>query len=84
MNSLRIIGLLLDYPSEDLWEHKMELLEAVTQSAELNAEQRLDLALYITDFCKGICWMRSRRIPVCSIAAAPHRYCCLSTCMVNP
>jgi nitrate reductase delta subunit len=52
MNSLRIIGLLLDYPSEDLWEHKMELLEAVTQSAELNAEQRLDLALFITDFCK--------------------------------
>lgn len=52
MNSLRLIGLLLDYPSDELWEHKLELLEAVTESPELTEEQRLDLALYITDFCK--------------------------------
>ncbi|QUT13400.1 nitrate reductase molybdenum cofactor assembly chaperone [Rahnella inusitata] len=52
MNSLRLIGLLLDYPSEDLWEHQIELLEAVTESSELNAAQRLSLALYITTFCQ--------------------------------
>ncbi len=52
MNSLRIIGLLLDYPSDELWEHQIEVLEAVTGLEELNEEQRLDLALYITAFCK--------------------------------
>jgi len=52
MNSLRLTGLLLDYPSADLWEHQIELLEAVTDSPELDPQQRLDLALYITSFCK--------------------------------
>ncbi|MBU9849961.1 nitrate reductase molybdenum cofactor assembly chaperone [Rahnella aceris] len=52
MNSLRLTGLLLDYPSEELWQHPSELLEAVAESPELTQEQRLDLALYITAFCK--------------------------------
>ncbi|UNK54178.1 nitrate reductase molybdenum cofactor assembly chaperone [Rahnella aceris] len=52
MNSLRLTGLLLDYPSEELWQHQPELLEAVAESPELTQEQRLDLALYITAFCK--------------------------------
>ncbi|WP_047608559.1 nitrate reductase molybdenum cofactor assembly chaperone [Rahnella aquatilis] len=52
MNSLRLIGLLLDYPSDELWEHQPELLDAVAESAELTEEQRHDLALYITAFCK--------------------------------
>ncbi|WP_037034410.1 nitrate reductase molybdenum cofactor assembly chaperone [Rahnella sp. WP5] len=52
MNSLRLTGLLLDYPSEELWQHQPELLEAVAESPELTQAQRLDLALYITAFCK--------------------------------
>ncbi len=52
MNSLRLTGLLLDYPSEELWQHQPELLEAVAESPELTQEQRLDLALSITAFCK--------------------------------
>jgi len=52
MNSLRLIGLLLDYPSDELWEHQTELLEAVAESADLTEEQRHDLALYITAVCK--------------------------------
>lgn len=52
MNSLRLTGLLLDYPSEELWQHQSELLDAVAESPELTQEQRLDLALYITAFCK--------------------------------
>src|SRR5471030_1331865 len=52
MNSLRLIGLLLDYPSADVWEHRLELLDAVNESPELNAQQRQDLALYIQDFCQ--------------------------------
>lgn len=52
MNSLRLTGLLLDYPSEELWQHQPELLEAVAESPELTQEQRLDLGLYITAFCK--------------------------------
>ena len=39
MNSLRLTGLLLDYPSEELWQHQPELLEAVAESPELTQEQ---------------------------------------------
>ena len=52
MNSLRLIGLLLDYPSADVWEHRLELLDAVNESPELSTQQRQDLALYIDDFCQ--------------------------------
>ena len=52
MNSLRLLGLLLDYPCQELWQHKLELLDAVSESAELTQVQQQDLALYITDFCK--------------------------------
>lgn len=52
MNSLRVIGLLLDYPSADLWEYRLELLEAVDEATELTAQQRHDLALYIQAFCQ--------------------------------
>lgn len=52
MNSLRLIGLLLDYPSADVWEHRLELLEAVNEATELNTQQRQDLALYIQAFCQ--------------------------------
>ncbi len=52
MNSLRLIGLLLDYPSEDLWLHKLEVVDAVNESPEINPQQRLDLQQYIQAFCK--------------------------------
>src|SRR5471030_3553504 len=52
MNSLRILGLLLDYPGELLWDHQNDLLEAIDESEELTTEQRLDLALYVADFCQ--------------------------------
>ena len=28
MISLKVISLLLDYPSEDLWEHRNEIIDA--------------------------------------------------------
>ncbi|GBU12920.1 molybdenum-cofactor-assembly chaperone delta subunit of nitrate reductase 1 [Enterobacterales bacterium] len=52
MNSLRVIGLLLDYPSADLWEYRPELLDAIDEATELTAQQRQDLALYIQSFCQ--------------------------------
>lgn len=52
MNSLRIIGLLLDYPEDLLWEDQSELLEIIGEAQELTAEQRLVLAGYISQFCQ--------------------------------
>ena len=35
MNSLRILGLLLDYPDDLLWESQSELLEIIGEATEL-------------------------------------------------
>jgi len=52
MNSLRILGLLLDYPDDLLWESQSELLEIISEAAELSPEQQAALAGYIRQFCQ--------------------------------
>lgn len=52
MNSLRILGLLLDYPEDLLWESQSELLEIIGEAAELSPEQQAALAGYIRQFCQ--------------------------------
>lgn len=52
MNSLRILGLLLDYPDDLLWESQSELLEIIGEAAELSPEQQAALAGYIRQFCQ--------------------------------
>lgn len=52
MNSLRILGLLLDYPEDLLWESQGELLEIISEAAELSPEQQAALAGYIRQFCQ--------------------------------
>jgi len=52
MNSLRILGLLLDYPDDLLWESQSELLEIISEAAELSPEQQAALAAYIRRFCQ--------------------------------
>jgi nitrate reductase delta subunit len=52
MNSLRILGLLLDYPDDLLWESQSELLEIISEAAELSPEQQGMLAGYIRQFCQ--------------------------------
>ncbi len=39
MKSLKILSILLDYPSIELWENKSELLDALSECGELTAEQ---------------------------------------------
>lgn len=52
MNSLRILGLLLDYPDDLLWESQSELLEIIGEATELNGGQQAELAGYIRQFCQ--------------------------------
>jgi len=52
MNSLRVIGLLLDYPDRPLWEHQPDLLEAIAEANEISALQREQLAHWMTAFCQ--------------------------------
>ncbi len=46
MSSLKLIGVLLDYPQDDLWQHGDELVSAV-QDAGLPAHRREDLLRFV-------------------------------------
>ena len=52
MNSLRILGVLLDYPEDLLWESQSELLGIIGEAPELSPEQQAELAGYIRQFCQ--------------------------------
>ena len=52
MNSLRILGLLLDYPDDLLWESQSELLEIIGEATELTGGQQAELAAFIRQFCQ--------------------------------
>lgn len=44
--ALKLIGVLLDYPADELWEHREELL-AATQAEALSAARRAELASFV-------------------------------------
>lgn len=48
MRSLKLIGVLLDYPQDELWQHRAELLEAVDDPA-LSAPRRAALSRFVQD-----------------------------------
>jgi nitrate reductase delta subunit len=48
MKSLKLIGVLLDYPAEALWQHREELL-AATGDEQLSAARRGQLAQFVGD-----------------------------------
>lgn len=52
MNSLRVIGLLLDYPDELLWNHQADVRDAINEADELTAAQRQNLVQLMTTFCQ--------------------------------
>ncbi len=52
MNSLRILGLLLDYPDDLLWESQSELLEIIGEATELTGGQQAELEAFIRQFCQ--------------------------------
>ena len=48
MKALKLIGVLLDYPAEELWQHRDELL-AATNDPLLSAARRLQLHAFVDD-----------------------------------
>ena len=48
MSLLKLVGVLLDYPRDELWEHCDELL-AAAQAAELPTARRAALAGFVRD-----------------------------------
>jgi nitrate reductase delta subunit len=53
MISLKIIGMLLDYPQQDVRDNRAELNSAVRAAAELTAAQRAPLTDFIRRYCDG-------------------------------
>lgn len=49
MISLKVISLLLDYPSEDLWEHRNEIIDALQEADELPVTQVAKLMAFIRE-----------------------------------
>ncbi|HET8900139.1 MAG TPA: nitrate reductase molybdenum cofactor assembly chaperone [Rhodanobacteraceae bacterium] len=48
MSLLKLVGLLLDYPTEELWQHGEELL-AATQATGLPSAREADLATFVRE-----------------------------------
>ncbi len=53
MISLKAIGLLLDYPQQELWDNRQELVAAVRGAAELAPAQSAPLSAFIQRYCDG-------------------------------
>ncbi len=70
MKILKVISLLLDYPTAQLREHQLELAMAITSAHEISPEQRAELRALLGE--------------PCSTAAAPCHCCCSSTCTASP
>lgn len=49
MSLLKLIGVLLDYPQDELWRHGDELLQTVAGDATLPAAQRAALARFVRE-----------------------------------
>jgi len=69
MSVLKLVGVLLDYPREELWQHGEELLAACDAPA-LNAARRQQLRSFVQSCWPPMRWMRRRRGWPVSIAAA--------------
>lgn len=50
MMSLKVISRLLDYPSEALWQHRDELIEALEQANELPFTQAVQLMMFVREY----------------------------------
>ncbi|MGB9097079.1 nitrate reductase molybdenum cofactor assembly chaperone [Erwinia sp.] len=51
MITLRVIGRLMDYPDQALFDHPAELVEALETAPELEAKQGSQLVHFVTEFC---------------------------------
>lgn len=50
MMTLRVISRLLEYPSEALWQHRDELIEALEQSHELPVTRAVQLMMFVREY----------------------------------
>lgn len=53
MQVLKVISLLLDYPTAPLREHQLELAMAITSAHEISPEQRAELRALLDELCHG-------------------------------
>src|SRR5690606_4720462 len=53
MRILKVISLLLDYPTAQLREHQLELAMAITSAHEISPEQRAELRALLDELCHG-------------------------------
>ncbi|OAT52091.1 nitrate reductase molybdenum cofactor assembly chaperone [Providencia heimbachae] len=50
MMSLKVISRLLDYPSEELWQHRDELIEALEQADKLPLTRAVQLMMFVREY----------------------------------
>lgn len=50
MMTLRVISRLLEYPSEALWQHRDELIEALEQADELPVTRAVQLMMFVREY----------------------------------
>ncbi|EKT60344.1 nitrate reductase molybdenum cofactor assembly chaperone [Providencia sneebia] len=50
MISLKVISRLLDYPTEELWQHGDELIEAIEQANELPIKRAVQLVMFVREY----------------------------------
>ncbi len=77
MRILKVLGLLLEYPDEVLWENRDEALALV--SADIPSLTPLSGSCW-----RRRCWIARPTGARCSSEGAPPRCCCLNMCMLSP
>lgn len=77
MQILKVIGLLMEYPDELLWECKDDALALVASDAPMLTEFSQDCSM-------RHCWINKRNGAKSLTGAGPPLCCCLSTCTPSP
>ncbi len=83
MISLKVISLLLDYPSEDLWEHRNEIIDALQEADELPVTQVAKLMAFIRELTQQDLLDAQANYSEILIEVERDRYCYLNMYMVN-
>lgn len=77
MQILKVLGLLMEYPDELLWECKDDALALIRRDAPMLTDFALDLL-------NARCWINRPNGVKCLTAGAPRRCCCLNMFMPSP
>ncbi len=77
MRILKVIGLLLEYPDELLWENRDDALALIRADVP-------SLTPFVGELLTAPLLIAVPNGARCSSAGAPPRCCCLNMCMPNP